>query len=176
MMKNINIDNKKVLKSAKTETADILRKISYKPDDLGDFAYERDLNDPGEYPFTRGIYPTMYRGKLWTMRQYSGFSTATDMNSQFKFLIDQGQTGLSLALDLPTQLGLDSSHPLAKNDVGRVGVAIDTLMDMEDIFDGIPLDLISTSFTVNSTANIFLAMYIVTAEKQGVSKEKLRGT
>ena len=151
-------------------------KLYYTPEDLAEFAYESSLGDPGKYPYTRGIYPTMYRGKLWTMRQYSGFSTSENTNSRFKFLLEQGQTGLSLALDLPTQLGLDSDDPLARDDVGRLGVAIDTLSDMEEMFDGIPLDKISTSFTINSTASIILAMYVATGEKQGVSKEKLRGT
>jgi methylmalonyl-CoA mutase N-terminal domain/subunit len=118
----------------------------------------------------------MYRGKLWTMRQYAGFSTSENTNSRFKFLLDQGQTGLSLALDLPTQLGLDSDDPLAKDDVGKLGVAIDTLRDMEEMFEGIPLDKISTSFTINSTASIVLAMYVATAEKQGVDPSTLRGT
>jgi methylmalonyl-CoA mutase N-terminal domain/subunit len=150
--------------------------LYYTPEDLPGFDYKTSLGNPGEYPYTRGIYPTMYRGKLWTMRQYSGFSTSENTNSRFKFLLEQGQTGLSLALDLPTQLGLDSDDPLAKDDVGRLGVAIDTLSDMEEMFDGIPLDTISTSFTVNSTASIILAMYVATGERQGVSKEKLRGT
>ena len=160
----------------KRSDPEILRKVFYRPEDVGEFDYERFLNDPGEYPFTRGIYPTMYRGKLWTMRQYSGFSTSVDTNSQFKFLIEQGQTGLSLALDLPTQLGLDSDDPLARDDVGKLGVAIDSLRDMEAMFDGIPLDKISTSFTINATAGIILAMYVAAGEKQGVSQEKLRGT
>ena len=151
-------------------------KLYCTPEDLPEFDYKASLGIPGKYPYTRGIYPTMYRGKLWTMRQYSGFSTSENTNSRLKFLLEQGQTGLSLALDLPTQLGLDSDDPLAKDDVGRLGVAIDTLSDMEEMFDGIPLGKISTSFTVNSTASIILAMYVATAEKQGVSKEKLRGT
>jgi len=151
-------------------------KLYYGPEDISSFEYNRCLGNPGEYPYTRGIYPTMYRGKLWTMRQYSGFSTSENTNSRFKFLLEQGQTGLSLALDLPTQLGLDSDDPLAKDDAGRLGVAIDTLRDMEEMFDGIPLDKISTSFTVNSTASIILAMYVATAEKQGVEPSKLRGT
>ena len=151
-------------------------KLYYTPEDLPEFDYETSLGIPGKYPYTRGIYPTMYSGKLWTMRQYSGFSTSENTNSRFKFLLEQGQTGLSLALDLPTQLGLDSDDPLAKDDVGRLGVAIDTLSDLEEMFDGIPLDKISTSFTVNSTASIILAMYVATGERQGVSKEKLRGT
>ena len=148
----------------------------YTPEDIPQFDYDRSLADPGKYPCTRGIFPTMYRGKLWTMRQYSGFSTSENTNSRFKFLLNQGQTGLSLALDLPTQLGLDSDDPLAKDDVGNLGVAIDTLRDMEEMFDGIPLDKISTSFTINSTACIILAMYVATAEKQGIEPTKLRGT
>jgi methylmalonyl-CoA mutase N-terminal domain/subunit len=151
-------------------------KLFYDSTDIPQFTYETSLGNPGQYPYTRGIYPSMYRGRLWTMRQYAGFSTSENTNSRFKFLLNQGQTGLSLALDLPTQLGLDSNDPLAKDDVGKLGVAIDTLKDMEEIFEGIPLDQISTSFTINATASILLAMYVVTAEKQGVSSDKLRGT
>jgi len=148
----------------------------YSTGDVPNLDYKGCLGDPGVFPFTRGIFPTMYRGKLWTMRQYAGFSTSENTNSRFKFLLNQGQTGLSLALDLPTQLGLDSDDPLGKDDVGRLGVAIDTLRDMEEMFDGIPLDKISTSFTINSTAIIILAMYVATAEKQGVNPSDLRGT
>jgi methylmalonyl-CoA mutase N-terminal domain/subunit len=151
-------------------------KLFYDPEDVPRFDYETSLGNPGQYPYTRGIYPTMYRGKLWTMRQYAGFSTSENTNSRFKFLLEHGQTGLSLALDLPTQLGLDSDDPLAKDDVGKLGVAIDTLRDMEEMFEGIPLDKISTSFTINSTASIILAMYVATAEKQGVDPSTLRGT
>ncbi|MBI5967007.1 MAG: methylmalonyl-CoA mutase [Deltaproteobacteria bacterium] len=151
-------------------------KVSYTPKDLKGFDYERDLGEPGQYPFTRGIYPLMYRGRFWSMRLYAGFETATTTNERFRFLLDHGQTGLSVALDLPTQLGLDADDPAAEFDVGRVGVAINTLRDMEEIFEGIPLDKISTSFTVNATASIILAMYVVAGEKQGVSPEKLRGT
>jgi methylmalonyl-CoA mutase N-terminal domain/subunit len=151
-------------------------KLFYDSTDIPQFTYETSLGNPGQYPYTRGIYPSMYRGRLWTMRQYAGFSTSENTNSRFKFLLNQGQTGLSLALDLPTQLGLDSNDPLAKDDVGKLGVAIDTLKDMEEIFEGIPLDQTSTSFTINATASILLAMYVVTAEKQGVSSDKLRGT
>ena len=133
-------------------------KLFYDPEDVPRFDYETSLGDPGQYPYTRGIYPTMYRGKLWTMRQYAGFSTSENTNSRFKFLLDQGQTGLSLALDLPTQLGLDSDDPLAKEDVGKLGVAIDTLRDIEEIFEDIPLDKIRTSFTINSTASIIQDM------------------
>ncbi|MBM4330069.1 MAG: methylmalonyl-CoA mutase [Deltaproteobacteria bacterium] len=151
-------------------------KLFYGPEDLSNLNYKAALNDPGQYPYTRGIYPTMYRERLWTMRQYTGFSTSENTNSRFKFLLEQGQTGLSLALDLPTQLGLDSDNPMAKNDIGKLGVAIDTLRDMEEIFDGIPLDKISASFTINATASIILSMYVVAAEKQGVPPAKLRGT
>ncbi len=151
-------------------------KVYYSPKDLGDFEYQKDLGDPGQYPFTRGIYPLMYRGRFWSMRLYAGFETASATNERFRFLLDHGQTGLSVALDLPTQLGMDSDDPAAEFDVGRVGVAISTLKDMEDIFQGIPLDKISTSFTVNGTASIILAMYVAAGEKQGVTPEKMRGT
>jgi len=151
-------------------------KVFYTSKDVDGFDYDRDLGDPGKYPFTRGIYPLMYRGRLWTMRLYAGFDTATSTNERFRFLLDHGQTGLSVALDLPTQLGIDSDESAAEFDVGRVGVAIDTLRDMEELFQGIPLDKISTSFTVNGTASMILALYVAAAEKQGVSPDKLRGT
>jgi methylmalonyl-CoA mutase N-terminal domain/subunit len=161
--------------SKKTNTG-LEVKLFYDPEDLPAFNYGVSLGNPGDYPYTRGIYPSMYRGRLWTMRQYTGFATSENTNSRFKFLLNQGQTGLSLALDLPTQLGLDSDDPLAKDDVGKLGVAIDTLRDMEEIFEGVPLDKVSTSFTINSTASILLAMYVATAEKQGVKISDLRGT
>ncbi len=148
----------------------------YTPLDIKDMDYEKDLGFPGRYPFTRGVQPTMYRARFWTMRQYAGFGTAEESNRRYKYLLSQGQTGLSVAFDLPTQIGYDSDHPMAEGEVGRVGVAIDSLEDMEVLFDGIPLDQVSTSMTINSTAAILLAMYIVVAEKQGVSMEKLRGT
>ncbi len=151
-------------------------KVFYGPEDLADFDPERDLGEPGAYPFTRGIYPTMYRSQLWTMRPYSGMATAEETNERFKFLLRSGQTGLSLAFDLPTQMGLDSDDPLAKHDVGKLGVAVDSLDDMERIFAGIPLDQLSTSFTINSTTAIILAMYILTAKNQGVTPNQLRGT
>ena len=151
-------------------------KVSYGPEDLPGFDYQQDLGDPGAYPFTRGIYPTMYRSQLWTMRPYAGMATAEETNERFKFLLKSGQTGLSLAFDLPTQLGIDSDDPLARYDVGKLGVAVDTLDDMERIFDGIPLDQMSTSFTINSTAAIILAMYVLVGKKQGVAPEALRGT
>ncbi|GAB6117935.1 methylmalonyl-CoA mutase family protein [Thermoanaerobacter brockii subsp. lactiethylicus] len=148
----------------------------YTPLDAQENDYIKDLGFPGEYPFTRGIQPTMYRGRLWTMRQYAGFGTAEESNERYKFLLSQGQTGLSVAFDLPTQIGYDSDHPMAQGEVGKVGVAIDSLKDMEILFDGIPLDQVSTSMTINAPAAILLAMYIAVAEKQGVSPEKLSGT
>jgi len=148
----------------------------YSEKDLTNFDLSRDLGEPGKYPFTRGIYPTMYRGKLWTMRQYAGFGTAEESNRRYRFLLSQGQTGLSVAFDLPTQLGFDSDNPLAKGEVGKVGVAIDSLDDMEILFDRIPLDKVSVSMTINSTAAIILAMYLALAEKKGVEWSKLSGT
>jgi methylmalonyl-CoA mutase N-terminal domain/subunit len=148
----------------------------YTPLDLADSDYQQDIGFPGEYPFTRGIQPTMHRGRLWTMRQYAGFGTAEESNKRYQYLLDQGQTGLSVAFDLPTQIGYDSDHPLARGEVGKVGVAIDSLADMETLFSGIPLDKVSTSMTINAPAAVLLAMYIVLAEKQGVSSNKLAGT
>ncbi len=148
----------------------------YAPDDLVDFDYLRDLAFPGQYPFTRGVQPTMYRGKLWTMRQYAGFGTAEESNKRYKYLLAQGQTGLSVAFDLATQIGYDSDDPICYGEVGKVGVAIDTLADMETLFDGIPLDKVSTSMTINASASILLAMYLAVAEKQGVPANLLSGT
>ncbi|MHA2024642.1 MAG: acyl-CoA mutase large subunit family protein [Candidatus Thorarchaeota archaeon] len=148
----------------------------YTPLDNLNLNYERDLGYPGQYPFTRGVQPTGYRGRFWTMRQYSGFATARETNKRFHFLLEQGQTGLSVAFDLPTQIGYDSDDPLAQGEVGKVGVAIDSLADAEVLFENIPLDKVSTSMTINSSAAVLLAMYIVVAEKQGVSIDKLRGT
>jgi methylmalonyl-CoA mutase N-terminal domain/subunit len=150
-------------------------KVVFRPSDAA-IDYEHDLADPGRFPFTRGPYPTMYRGKLWTMRQYAGYATAAESNARYRYLLAQGQTGLSVAFDLPTQMGYDSDHPMARGEVGRVGVAIDTLEDMERLFEGIPLDRVSTSMTINATAAILLAMYIAVAKKQGVSPDNLSGT
>ncbi|SMP70326.1 acyl-CoA mutase large subunit family protein [Anoxynatronum buryatiense] len=144
--------------------------------DLEDFDENEQLGLPGEYPFTRGVQPTMYRGRFWTMRQYAGFATAEESNKRYKYLLEQGQTGLSVAFDLPTQIGYDSDHALSEGEVGKVGVAIDSLKDMEILFDGIPLDQVSTSMTINAPASVLLAMYIAVAEKQGVSPGQLRGT
>ncbi|RDY22659.1 methylmalonyl-CoA mutase [Romboutsia maritimum] len=138
--------------------------------------YEKDLGYPGQFPYTRGVQPTMYRGKFWTMRMYAGFATAEESNQRYKYLIDQGSMGLSVAFDLPTQMGYDSDDSIAEGEVGKVGVAIDSLADMEILFDGIPLDKVSTSMTINAPASVLLAMYIAVAKKQGVSPDKLRGT
>ena len=148
----------------------------YQPNDSDNEKYLNKIGFPGSYPFTRGIQPTMYRGKLWTMRQYAGFGTAKESNERYRYLLSQGTSGLSVAFDLPTQIGYDSDDPLAYGEVGKVGVAIDTLADMETLFDHIPLEKISTSMTINSTAAILLAMYIAVAEKQGVQKDKINGT
>ncbi|MBN1518768.1 MAG: methylmalonyl-CoA mutase family protein [Spirochaetales bacterium] len=138
--------------------------------------YVRDIGFPGDYPYTRGVQNTMYRGRLWTMRQYAGFSTAEESNKRYKFLLEQGTTGLSVAFDLPTQIGYDSDHALSQGEVGKVGVAIDSLADMEILFNGIPLDKVSTSMTINAPASVLLAMYIAVAEKQGVKPDQLNGT
>ena len=147
----------------------------YTPEDV-DIDYIRDLGFPGDYPFTRGVQPTMYRGRLWTMRQYAGFGTAEETNARYRYLLEQGQTGLSVAFDLPTQIGYDSDNPLAAGEVGRVGVAISSLEDMERLFDGIPLGQVSTSMTINAPAAVLLAMYIAVGKKQGVDLKQLRGT
>ena len=148
----------------------------YTPNEKADSNSTGDIGLPGEYPFTRGIQPTMYRSRLWTMRQYSGFASAEESNGRFRYLLEQGQTGLSVAFDLPTQIGYDSDHPLAKGEVGKVGVPIDTLRDMEVLLDGMPLDRVSTSMTINATASILLAMYIAVGKKQGLEPSQLNGT
>src|SRR5881409_3720166 len=160
----------------KIETPDGVEiRPTYGPAD-GAVDYQHDLGFPGAYPFTRGIYPTMYRGRLWTMRQYAGFGAAEESNRRFRYLLGQGQTGLSIAFDLPTQMGYDSDHPMAEPEVGKVGVAIDSLLDMEVLLDGIPLDLVTTSMTINATAAILLAMYIAVADRHGVPAAVLDGT
>jgi len=148
----------------------------YTPEDLPDFDYVRDLGHPGEYPFARGVQPNMYRGRIWTIRQYSGFGTAEETNKRYRYLLEQGQTGLSVAFDLPTQIGYDSDHRLARGEVGKVGVAIDSLRDMEVLLQDIPLDKVSTSMTINATAPILLAMYIALGKKQGIEPSELNGT
>ncbi|HKS39883.1 MAG TPA: methylmalonyl-CoA mutase family protein [Blastocatellia bacterium] len=163
-------DEKKAVSSSGIEM-----KTAFRPEDAR-IDYERDLNDPGAFPFTRGPYSNMYRGKLWTMRQYAGYATAAESNARYRYLLAQGQTGLSVAFDLPTQMGYDSDHTLARGEVGKVGVAIDTLDDMERLFDQIPLDQVSISMTINSTAAILLSMYIAVAKKQGVQPDSISGT
>lgn len=158
------------------ERVGLKHKNLYTPLDLEGFDYERDLGFPGEYPYTRGVQPTMYRGRLWTMRMYAGFSTAEESNKRYKYLIANGGTGLSVAFDLPTQIGYDSDDKMSAGEVGKVGVAIDSLYDMERLFDGIDLGKVSTSMTINAPASILLAMYIAVAEKQGVPASALRGT
>src|SRR6056297_2718403 len=148
----------------------------YTPADVDDLDYEEDLGNPGEPPYTRGVYSTGYRGRLWTMRQYAGFSTPEDTNERYHYLLDQGQTGLSMAFDLPTQMGYDSDADMAAGEVGKAGVAIDSLDDMLTVFDGIPLDEVSTSMTINAPASVLLAMYIAVGDRQGVDREELRGT
>jgi len=148
----------------------------YTPLDMADFDYLQKLGLPGQYPYTRAVQPTAYRGRYWTMRQYAGFGSAEETNERYHFLLKSGQTGLSVAFDLPTQIGYDSDHPLAQGEVGKVGVSIDSLADMERLFQGIPLDKVSTSMTINSPCAVLLAMYLAVAEKQGVTPDKLRGT
>jgi len=148
----------------------------YTPDDIAGLDYDKDVGYPGEYPFTRGIQPTMYRGRLWSIRQYAGYGTPAETNERFKFLLSEGQSGLSVAFDLPTQLGYDSDDELSLGEVGKVGVAIDTLADMEAMFDGIPLDKVSTSMTINAPASVLVAMYAVVGEKQGAPRDKIAGT
>jgi methylmalonyl-CoA mutase N-terminal domain/subunit len=148
----------------------------YDPTDSNGFDFTRDLGFPGDYPFTRGVQPTMYRGRLWTMRQYAGFGTAEESNRRYRYLFEQGQTGLSVAFDLPTQMGRDADHPLASGEVGRVGVSICSLADMETLLEELPLDRISTSMTINATAAILLALYLVVAERRGVGWDKVNGT
>jgi methylmalonyl-CoA mutase N-terminal domain/subunit len=148
----------------------------YTPEDVADVDYNRDIGYPGEYPYTRGVQPTGYRGRLWSIRQYAGYGTPDETNQRFKFLLREGQPGLSVAFDLPTQLGYDSDDPLSVGEVGKVGVAIDTLADMEAMFDGIPLDQVSTSMTINAPASLLVAMYAVVGQKQGVPQDRVSGT
>jgi methylmalonyl-CoA mutase, N-terminal domain len=151
-------------------------KGTYRPEDTRDLDYGRDLGDPGAFPYTRGVYGSMYRGRHWTMRQYAGFATAAESNARYKYLLEQGQTGLSVAFDLPTQMGYDSDNPIAAGEVGKVGVAIDSLVDMRQLFDGIPLDEVSVSMTINAPASVLLLLYQLVGEEQGVDPAKLRGT
>ena len=159
----------------RTDSGIVVRPL-YTADDLAGWDAAAQLGTPGTPPYTRGVYPTMYRGKLWTMRQYAGFGTAASTNERFKFLLEAGQTGLSCAFDLPTQMGYDSDHPRAEGEVGKVGVAIDSLDDMRTLLDGMPLDKVTTSMTINSTAAILLLMYELVAEEQGVPASAISGT
>lgn len=162
--------------SERATTSGIQLKLFYRPEDTADLDYTRDLSDPGEYPFTRGIYRDMYRGRLWTMRQYAGYGTADETNKRFRYLLEAGQTGLSVAFDLPTQMGLDSDNERAAGEVGKVGVAIDTVDDMRRLFQGIPLDKVTTSMTINAPASLLLLMYQLVAEEQGADPKQLGGT
>src|SRR5512141_318711 len=148
----------------------------YRPADVAGTDYARDLGDPGQYPYTRGIHETMYRGKLWTMRQFAGYGSAAQTNARFKYLLEHGSDGLSVAFDLPTLMGRDPDHPLSEGEVGKCGVAISSLADMETLFAGIPLDQVSTSMTINSPAAVLLAFYVLVGEQQGVSEGQLAGT
>src|SRR6476659_2395143 len=150
--------------------------LDFNPHNTRAIDYEHDLGAPGQFPYTRGIYKDMYRGKLWTMRQYAGFATAAESNERYKYLLSQGTTGLSVAFDLPTQIGLDSDDPLSSGEVGKVGVAIDSLDDMLTLLDGIPLEQVTTSMTINATASTLLCLYLAVAKKQGVPFDKLGGT
>ena len=156
--------------------ADGMPSPAFAPSDLKGWDPARELGIPGEFPYTRGIHPTMYSGRLWTMRQYAGFGTAAESNQRYRYLLEQGVSGLSVAFDLPTQMGYDSDHPLAAGEVGRVGVAVDTIEDMAELFDGIPLDRVSTSMTINATAIVLLAMYVAVARRQGVALRSIAGT
>src|SRR5262245_32299698 len=159
-----------------TTVSDMPIEPVYTPAAIDPFRYDQRLGNPGEYPFTRGAYPSMYRGKLWTMRQFAGFGTPEDTNERFRFLLAQGQAGLSAAFDMPTLMGYDADHPRARGEVGREGVAVSSLADMEALFAGIPLDRVSTSMTVNCTASVVLAMYFAMAEKRGIPLSALSGT
>jgi len=167
--------NKKPVKKHVTDWGDQIDAL-YTPDDIQDTDYLSNIGFPGDYPFVRGIHPSMYLERTWTMRQYSGFGTAEETNKRYRYLLEQGQTGLSVAFDLPTQIGYDSDAPLSEGEVGKVGVAVDSIQDMEIIFKDLPLNQLSTSMTINAPAAILLAMYIAVAEKQGIGSEKLRGT
>src|ERR1700686_1058249 len=150
--------------------------VDYNPSNTVPLEYDRDLGDPGVFPYTRGIRRNMYRGRLWTMRQYAGYASAAESNARYKYLLSQGTTGLSVAFDLPTQIGLDSDDPLAVGEVGKGGVAIDSLDDMLRLFEGFPLDTISTSMTINATASTLLCLYLAVAKKQNVAFDKVKGT
>lgn len=163
-------------KDSRTTSSEIPVRPFYRPADAAGIPYEEKLGDPGQFPYTRGLYADMYRKRHWTMRQYAGYSSAAESNKRYRYLLSQGTTGLSVAFDLPTQIGYDSDHAMARGEVGRVGVAIDSIEDMRRLFDGIPLDRVTTSMTINATASILLALYLVVGEEQGVSWSKIGGT
>ena len=177
----MNLDNSKIKEPSKepkefTTVSNLPINPLYTPEDLKDFDYERDLGFPGQFPYTKGIYPSMYRGRLWTMRQFAGFGSAEDTNKRYKYLLRHGTTGLSVAFHLPTLLGYDSDNPKSGGEVGKCGVVVDSLKDMEILFNGIPLNKVTTSMTTNAPAAILLAMYIAVAQKQEVSLRKISGT
>ena len=161
---------------SRTTSSEIPVRPFYRPEDAAGIPYGEKVGDPGQFPYTRGLYADMYRKRHWTMRQYAGYSSAAESNKRYRYLLSQGTTGLSVAFDLPTQIGYDSDHAMARGEVGRVGVAIDSIEDMRRLFDGIPLDRVTTSMTINATASILLALYLAVAEEQGVSWSKVGGT
>jgi len=178
MAKDVSDPTKKAVERSEffTTVSGVPVERLYTPEHIRDLNYAEDLGDPGKPPYTRGIYPEMYRSRLWTMRQFSGFGTAADTNARLHYLLNHGQTGLSVAFHLPTLMGYDSDHPMSNGEIGKCGVAIDSLADIETLFKGIPLDEISTSMTTNAPAAILWSMYLAVAEKQGVDWKKLRGT
>src|ERR1044071_1168995 len=174
LQKSLKRQPERTSKFQTVSLADIAR--LYDPTDVADVNFDRDISFPGEFPYTRGIHPTGYRGKLWTMRQFAGFSTPEETNSRFKYLLHQGQTGLSVAYDLPTLMGYDADSSLSEGEVGKCGVAVSSLADMEVLFDGIPLEEVTVSQTINAPASVLLAMYLVVAENQGARWDKISGT
>jgi len=175
-LKEIDLSMPEERKPKFTNLSNIEIKRVYTPDDAKDIDYSKEIGLPGEFPFTRGIHPTMYRGRLWTMRQFAGFGTAEETNKRFKYLLQHGETGLSTAFDMPTLMGYDSDHPMSQGEIGRCGVAIDTIIDMDILFDGIPLDKVTVSMTINAPAAVIFAMYIAVAEKRGIPLTSIGGT
>jgi methylmalonyl-CoA mutase, N-terminal domain len=175
VVKDVKAKEQQERKARFSTSSDIELKRAYTPEDAAT-DYEHEIGEPGEYPYTRGVQPTMYRGRLWTMRQYAGYATAEESNARYRYLLEQGQTGLSVAFDLPTQIGYDADDPMALGEVGKVGVSISSIHDMARLFEAIPLDKVSTSMTINAPATILLAMYIAVGKRQGVDKTRLRGT
>src|SRR5256886_3852094 len=174
LQKSLNRQPERTSKFQTVSLADIAR--LYDPTDVADVSFDRDISFPGEFPYTRGIHATGYRGKLWTMRQFAGFGTPEETNARFKYLLKEGQTGLSVAYDLPALMGYDADSPLSEGEVGKCGVAVSSLADMEVLFDGIPLEKVTVSQTINAPASVLLAMYLVVAEKQGADWKQISGT